>query len=208
MPDSTADIGEMYMALAFLEMSLAENYCNGIPLGHTTAASFTFGPALTDAQVLDSASAHLDTALAINKGTSAQATFVKQATSILKARVLVDQGKFAAARGAGRSAVPSTYSYILRDVAGEGGVSHGHWSIVNSTARVSVGDSFEIVNGAQRPSRTRCRSRRRTTRACRYARRQATPTVVAEDGSTPLFVEQLIWGGSIRSRWCRASTRV
>ena len=34
-PDSTADIGEMYMSLGFLEMSLAENFCNGIPLGHT-----------------------------------------------------------------------------------------------------------------------------------------------------------------------------
>ncbi|MGH6737913.1 MAG: hypothetical protein ACREDY_02565, partial [Bradyrhizobium sp.] len=29
-PDSTADLGEMYNSLAFLEMSLAENFCNGI----------------------------------------------------------------------------------------------------------------------------------------------------------------------------------
>src|SRR5436305_11583802 len=31
--DSTALIGELYMELAFFEMILADNYCNGIPLG-------------------------------------------------------------------------------------------------------------------------------------------------------------------------------
>src|SRR3954469_3347391 len=33
-PDSTGLIGELYMELAFFEMTLADNYCNGIPLGH------------------------------------------------------------------------------------------------------------------------------------------------------------------------------
>src|SRR5205814_9451173 len=32
-PQKTADIGELYMALGFMEMTLAENFCNGIPLG-------------------------------------------------------------------------------------------------------------------------------------------------------------------------------
>ena len=32
-PQKTADIGELYMALGFIEMTLAENFCNGIPLG-------------------------------------------------------------------------------------------------------------------------------------------------------------------------------
>ena len=34
-PQKTADIGELYMALGFIEMTLAENFCNGIPLGST-----------------------------------------------------------------------------------------------------------------------------------------------------------------------------
>src|SRR3954469_5507534 len=36
-PDSSALIGELYMELAFFEMTMADNYCNGIPLGHTEA---------------------------------------------------------------------------------------------------------------------------------------------------------------------------
>src|SRR5262245_21227572 len=32
LPTNTADIGELYMSLAFVEMSMAETYCNGIPL--------------------------------------------------------------------------------------------------------------------------------------------------------------------------------
>ena len=40
----TADIAELYMALAFVEMSMAENYCNGIPLGSTTAGVISLGP--------------------------------------------------------------------------------------------------------------------------------------------------------------------
>ena len=113
-PDSTADIGEMYMSLGFLEMSLAENFCNGIPLGHTVNGVVTYGPGLTDAQVLDSASAHLDSALAINTGTSAQAVFIKQGTLILKARVLADQGNFSAAGAlVPVSVVPSNYAYNM-----------------------------------------------------------------------------------------------
>ena len=63
-PDSTALIGELYTELGFLEMSLAENFCNGIPLGHTIAGVLTFGRAADRRRrCYDSASAHLDTAL-------------------------------------------------------------------------------------------------------------------------------------------------
>src|SRR6185503_16094368 len=53
-PDSTALIGELYMELAFIEMTLADNYCNGIPLGHTEAGVLVNGAPLTTAQVYDS----------------------------------------------------------------------------------------------------------------------------------------------------------
>lgn len=193
-PDSTADLGEMYNSLAFLELSLAENFCNGIPLGHTTAGVVTYGPPLTDAQVLDSASAHLDTALNINKGSSAQAQFIHQQSLVIKARVLVDQGKFdAAAALVPKTAVPDTFSYNFATSQAKN-VSLGLWSIVNSTARLSVSDSFEIVNGA--PSTTKNAlpfASANDPRVFIKAGSQVTPKVVAEDGFTPQFV-QLIWG--------------
>ena len=65
-PDSTGLIGELYAELAFFEMTLADNYCNGIPLGHTIDGVSTNGAPVTILQVYDSASAHLDTALALS----------------------------------------------------------------------------------------------------------------------------------------------
>ncbi len=192
-PDSTADLGEMYNSLAFLELSLAENFCNGIPLGHTISGVVTYGPALTDLQVLDSASAHLDTALIINKGTSAQAGFIHQQSLILKARVLVDQGKFSdAAALVPISAVPSNYGYFFATSQAKN-TSLGLWSIVNSTARLSVSDSFEIVNGA--PTTTKNALPFASANDPRVSIKpgsQVSPKVVAEDGFTPQFV-QLIW---------------
>lgn len=193
-PDSTIDLGEMYNSLAFLELSLAENFCNGIPLGHTINGEVTYGPPLTDAQVLDSAAAHLDTALLVNKGSNARAQFIHQQSLVLKARVLVDQGKFAeAAALVPKSAVPDAFAYYFATSSAKG-VSLGIWQIVNSTARLSVSDSFEIVNGS--PSVTKNAlpfASANDPRVPVKAGSQVSPKVVAEDGATPQFVE-LIWG--------------
>jgi hypothetical protein len=193
-PDSTADLGEMYMALGFLEMSLGENFCNGIPLGHTVSGVVTYGAPLTDAQVLDSAVAHLDSALAINTGTSAQATFIRQATSILKARVLVDKGQFAAAAAlVPVSSVPSNFGYFFATSQAKN-VSLGLWSIVNSTARLSVSDSFEVVNGAVSTTKNALPfASANDPRVSIKSGNAVSPVVAPEDGATPMFV-QLIWG--------------
>jgi starch-binding outer membrane protein, SusD/RagB family len=192
-PDSTADLGEMYNSLAFLELSLAENFCNGIPLGHTISGEVTYGVPLTDAQVLDSANTHLDSALAINSKSSAQAQFIHQQSLILKARVLVDQGKFdAAAALVPTSTIPSNFAYYFATSQAKN-TSLGLWSIVNSTARLSVSDSFEIVNGS--PSTTKNAlpfASAGDPRVNIKAGSAVSPKVVAEDGSTPQFV-QLIW---------------
>jgi hypothetical protein len=191
-PDSTADIGEMYNALGFLELSLGENFCNGIPLGHTISGVVTYGPGLTDAQVLDSALAHVDSGVAINTGTSANAQFIHQQSLILEARILVDQGKFdAAAALVPSSAVASTYAYYFATSQAHNS-SLGIWTIVNSVARLSVSDSSEVINGVPTP----------TANALPFASAHdprvpvqpgSAVKVVAEDGSTPMFVQE-IWG--------------
>src|SRR3954469_16146271 len=131
-PDSTSLIGELWMGLGFIEMSLAENYCNGIPLGHTVAGEVSLGPPLTNAQVFDSASAHLDSALAINKQTDAQGNFVRKVSRIIKARILVDQGKYAeAAALVPESAVETSYQYLFTTSTGTNGglEDNGIWQI-------------------------------------------------------------------------------
>ncbi|MEP6494427.1 MAG: hypothetical protein ABJF01_17215 [bacterium] len=197
LPDSTADLAEMYMGLGFLEMSLGENYCNGIPLGHTISGDITYGSPLTNAQVLDSAATHLDSALSINTGTGANATLVRQASLVLKARILVDQGKYAAAAAlVPASAVPSTYQYQFATSTAKTGAANdnGIWFINNSTARLSVSDSSEIVNGAPAVTKNALPfASANDPRIVVKSGKAVSPQVGAEDTSTPMFV-QLNWG--------------
>jgi hypothetical protein len=142
---TTTQISELYTELAFMEMTLADNFCNGIPLGHTINGVQTNGVPLTTSQVYDSASAHLDTAIATVKNTDAQAIYVLRAAQVLKARVLIDEGQFAAAAAVVAS-VPTSYIYDL--TLSTSTSSNGHWSLNNSVARVSVGDSFYVASGS------------------------------------------------------------
>jgi len=146
-PDSSALIGELYMELAFFEMTLADNYCNGIPLGHTDNGVFVNGAPLTIQQVYDSASAHLDTAMAFSsKATDAGSTYINRAARVWKARVLIAKDKANAANAATLVApVPTTFVYDMTFSSVSG--SNGMWTLNNSVARVGVADSFDIVGG-------------------------------------------------------------
>lgn len=193
LPQNTADIGELYMGLGFLEMSLAENFCNGIPLGHTIAGVVTYGPALTDAQVLDSASAHLDSALAIATGSDANSQFVRNAALITKARILVDQGKFSQAAGLIAS-VPTSFQYLFATDPSSTSDDNGHWTIQVAAQRLSVSDSFEIVNGIKTVTKNALPfASANDPRVVVKPGSALTPPVGPEDGSTPMFVATM-WG--------------
>jgi hypothetical protein len=97
LPDSTSLRGELWAELGYLEMSLADNFCNGIPLGSTTAGVQVFGAPLPVLQVYDSASAHLDSALALSNGTDAGSVGIHNMAAIVKGRILVNLGQFSAA---------------------------------------------------------------------------------------------------------------
>jgi hypothetical protein len=146
--DSTALISELYTELAFFEMTLADNYCNGIPLGHTDNGVITYGGPATILQVYDSAANHLDSAIATAKGTDAGSVYVNRAARIWKARVIIAKDKTQAAAAAALVAdIPTTYVYDMTFSSVSG--SNGMWSLNNSTARISVADSFDIVGGQQ-----------------------------------------------------------
>ena len=189
--DSTALIGELYMSMAFLEMSLGENYCNGIPLGHTVSGVVTLGPPLSNAQVLDSALSHVDSALAINKQTDIQGLFVRKASLILKARLLIDKGKFAeAAALIPESAVETSYQYLFTTSTGTNGglEDNGHWNVQANTARMTVGDSFDLIAG--QPNLIKNALPFASAKDPRVPVKG--PTGSAEDGVTPMYI-QLIW---------------
>lgn len=195
LPDSTALIGELYMELAFFEMTLADNYCNGIPLGHTTDGVTTNGAPLTIAQVYDSASAHLDTAMSLSNGSDASSVAVNRAARVFKARVLIAKDKSQSAAAATIVAnVPTSYVYDMTFSTVSG--SNGMWSLNNSTARISVADSFEVIGGAQNVIKNAIPfASANDPRVPVVNGDVATPKVVAEDQVTRPFYVGLLYKG-------------
>ena len=96
-PDAKGDIAEMWFTLGFLEMSLAENFCNGTPMTNTVGGVPNYGNPLTNAEVYAIAVTHYDSALALATGTDAKSVLVKSAAQIGKARTLLNLGQASAA---------------------------------------------------------------------------------------------------------------
>lgn len=194
-PDSTSFRGELYMGLGFIEMSLAENFCNGIPLGSTRNGEVTLGPPLTNAQVFDSALLHVDSALTtLGSKTDANTVFIRQATLILKARILVAKGDFASAAALVPVAtVPTNYQYLFTTSTGTNGglEDNGHWNVQYSTHRMTVADSSDLINGL--PNRIMNALPFASANDPRVPIFKTVPTQ-AEDGLTPFF-QQRIWSG-------------
>jgi hypothetical protein len=147
LPDSSANRGELFFALGFVEMQMGEDFCNGIPLGLARGGIIDYSDPsytpLTDAAVLARALAHVDSGLAlITAQTSTRATSLKQAALVAKARILVDQGQIAqAAALVPTSAVPTNYQYLLTFLQTTG--DNNLWSFNTSQGRYTVADSFD-----------------------------------------------------------------
>jgi hypothetical protein len=199
-PTKTADIAELWMALGFIEETLAENLCNGIPLGFSKAGVVDYSAPdfkpKTDAEVFNIALTHYDSALTLlGSATSTDAVAVRNATLIAKARTLVDLGRFAdAAALVPTSAIPTSYQYVFITQGSSNSDDLGFWTLNNSIARMSVGDSVVNYGGKQYT----------TLNAIPFASMNdpRVPVVSglslklpAEDGGqTPLFVQQIYKG--------------
>lgn len=192
-PAKTGNIGELYMALGFVEMTLAESYCNGIPLGHTDNGNVVLGPGLTNSQVYDSASAHLDTALLVTAGgADAGNAFIHQAALIVKARILIDKGQYAAAAALVPAAsIPSSYQYIWTTSSASNSDDNGNWIINWSVSRLTVADSFDIINGQVNVIKNNLPFASANDPRVPVVT-GASQKLVSEDGTTPLFLEA-VW---------------
>src|SRR5262245_2405656 len=93
-PDSTALIDQWYLDLAFFEIALAYKYCNGIPHGQSQNGLRTNGSPMPIAQVYDSASNQLDSAMALtSKATDAGSVYINRAARVWKARAMIAKDK-------------------------------------------------------------------------------------------------------------------
>ncbi|HVA57577.1 MAG TPA: hypothetical protein VNF92_06790 [Gemmatimonadaceae bacterium] len=144
-PTAPAEAGQMYFLLGYTEMQLGEFFCNGIALGYTENGSPNYTQPLTDQAVFAVAAAHFDSATAASTGTDALSVQVHNAAAVGKARVLVDMGQFAQAAAA-VSAVTTSFQYTM--TYAQTSQDNDIWIMTTNVKRYTVGDSFDIVNGA------------------------------------------------------------
>lgn len=196
-PSKTADIGELWTALGFIELSLAENFCNGIPLGLNKAGVVDYSSAdfkpRTNAEVLQVAITHFDSALAIiGTSSTTDAVAVKNATLIAKARALVDLGQFAAAAAlVPSSSIPTSYQYLFITQASSNSDDLGIWTLNNSVARVSVSDSVVTYGGKQYQTINAIPFASMNDPRVPVAKGSDLKLPAEDGGQTPLFVQQI-----------------
>jgi len=119
--DTTASSGfpEMLALAGLTYVFFAENYCSGVPFSRASeSGTFTFGPALTTTQILDTAISRFNAALAaasaldITKGVSAGTkALITNLATVGKARAQLDEDSLATA-AATVAAVPTTFVYF------------------------------------------------------------------------------------------------
>jgi starch-binding outer membrane protein, SusD/RagB family len=134
-------LGQMYFVLGFMELSLAQNFCNGIPLGRTIDGVAQYSKPYTNAEVLGTAITHFDSAFAlIGSATDTASANLNNALRIVKARALVELGKFTEAAALVAS-VPTDYLWTFQYATTSG--DNGLWNYNNSVKRFTVSDSFD-----------------------------------------------------------------
>jgi len=135
-------LSEMYAIRGFTETAFGEGYCSGVPFSKVGAnGDFEFGDPQTSAQIYTRAASSMDSAL-----TNATGANYRSLAAIGKARVLLNQGQFAAAAAA-VSAVPTSFKYVLSHSIATARQTNGLWSAMyNAGSRYTVGTS-EGTNG-------------------------------------------------------------
>jgi hypothetical protein len=140
-PGSSAKQAEMYFAIAFAEMQLAENFCNGIPLGETVDGIPHYSAPLATKDVFAVALARTDSGLSIvGTARDTASVLVRSALLLTKGRLLVDLGQFPAAATA-VATVPLAYQYnaLFSQTTSDNGV----WLMQAGSKRYSVSDSVD-----------------------------------------------------------------
>jgi len=142
-PEATTKIAEMYLDLGTLELTLGQEFCNGIPLGEIENGQPVYTEPLTTAKVFNSAIARFDSALTLlGSATDAASTSVRNAVLVQKARAQLDLAQFAAAATT-VAAVPTSFEY---DLNYSNTTNDNQWWVLGpSIERYALGDSNETT---------------------------------------------------------------
>ena len=141
-PTGKQHVGEMYLAMGYIEMEMSAVFCNGIPFGETVNGVPQYTQPLMDADGSKLASARIDTALTYLTGTDAATTNIKDAALITKARALVDLGQFSQA-AALVSGIPTSFQYNFN--YSQTTFDNEWWVMGPSVKRYNAGDSVDVA---------------------------------------------------------------
>lgn len=141
--DSTG-YGEMIALSGMVYVLYAENYCAAVPISTQNAdGSITYGAPLNTNQLLDSAIARFDRALAL--GGAALPASVKYLAQVGKGRALLDKGDYAGAAAA-VTGVPTTFQYLYNHSETTSQQNNGTFLLTVTVARFGQAD-LEGGNG-------------------------------------------------------------
>ena len=133
---------EMYFVVAFAQIQLAEDFCNGIPLSYTVGGIPQYTDPMTDSAVFALSAAQADSGIALATGTDAATAQVKNALTIAKGRAQLDLGQTAAA-AATVASVPANFQYAGN--YSQTTNDNGWWIMTTSSKRYTVGDSVDAA---------------------------------------------------------------
>lgn len=108
-PDADTGIPEMYSLAGFTYIYFAEDFCSGVPFSRVSGDSLIFGNSIPTGAVYDTALVRFDAALA--HPAISDNPDIEFLARIGRARVLLDQGQFAAA-AAEAANVPTEFKYV------------------------------------------------------------------------------------------------
>ena len=139
-PSPASNIAEMYFIRAFVEMQMAQDFCNGIVLSDGAQDPPVPGLPVTDSVVFARAIASYDSALALSTATDAFTVSIRNAATVGKARALMGINQQAQAATL-VAAIPTTFTYDLTfsTVSGDNIL----WNQPSSSQRYTVSDSLE-----------------------------------------------------------------
>jgi hypothetical protein len=138
------NFSEMFFVEAYMINLLAEHFCNGQAISSIRNGVEEYAAPQPNEQIFALALAKVDSGLArLGTGSSADDVRVRNALSVLKGRILLNQGNFTAVQAA-VSTVPTSYGWVQQHALTAN--TPGIWSFINNQRRYIVSSNEGPLN--------------------------------------------------------------
>lgn len=141
-PTPSSRVGQMLAYQGYIEIFLAEQFCNGVPFSSMGVnGSPEYGGPTPTTEVYARAIAHFDSAILVSADSARVLNFAR----VGKARALLGLGSFAEA-GAAVAAVPTSFAYNLDILGSLAGAQNNIFNLMNTRAQ-GIGVGSDGGNG-------------------------------------------------------------